>query len=293
MLSFKFIQDKNLESKPLSPALHIISTPIGNMDDISLRALNAIISVDFLYTEDPRVSLKLLNHFNIKRSLRTYNDQANDKVRTEIINLIKSGKSIGLISDAGTPLISDPGYKLTKDIEFNNLDIFSLPGACSPIAALTCSSMPTDNFSFLGFAPRKTAQLESLFEKVKHIQTPLIFFESANRINNFLEVAAHKMPNQEIFIARELSKKFEEKISTTTDKARKIIADRILKGELVIIINNQLQKKTIAFANDLNKVIEIGNKYLSAKDLSKFLSEITNLKKNEIYNNILEKEKAV
>lgn len=287
MPSLNFIQDKNLESKPLSSALYVISTPIGNIEDISIRALNTLSKLDYLYAEDPRISLKLLNYYNIKKSLQTYNDQSNQKVRATIIDKILSGKTVGLISDAGTPLISDPGYKLTRELSKNNINIIAVPGACSVITALTCSALPTDNFAFIGFPPRKVGQLENLIEQIKNNKNTYIFFENALRIKKFLKIVAEKMPNQEIFIARELTKKYEQKILSNTSNILYEIDEVTLKGELVVIIYNQNIKKTVAFADDLNKILETGRKYLSAKDLSKFLSEITNQKKNDIYNNII------
>lgn len=290
MPSFNFIQDKNLESKPLSAALYIISTPIGNIEDISLRALNTIAKLDYLYAEDPRVSLNLINFYNIKKSLRTYNDQTTLKIRNEIIELLKLGKSVGLMSDAGTPLISDPGYKLVRQLQENQLEIIAIPGACSAITALSCSALPTDNFHFMGFAPRKTAQIENLLNQISSLKGTYIFFETALRLEKFLQIIAAKLPNQEIFIARELTKKYEEKILANTNNIIDKISTMKLKGELVVIINNQISKKTLAIANDLHKILEVGSKYLSAKNLSKFLSEISNLKKNELYNIIIDKK---
>ena len=267
------------------PGLYIISTPIGNMKDITLRAISLITEVDFLYSEDPRQSLKLLSCFDMKRVLYTYNDQSGDKSRLKILDLIRQNHTVGLISDAGTPTISDPGYKLVTMLSENNIPIYSIPGACALIAALSCSAMPTDEFHFFGFPPRKSGDLELYLHNTKKSNGSLIFYESANRIKNFFEIAQKIFPNCCAFIAKELTKLHETIVQDKIENIYNLLLQKSqIRGEFVIIINNDIKQQDIMIEKDLSHIVEMGKKYLSVKDLSKFLSEISNLNKKEIYN---------
>lgn len=279
----QYIYNKNLESKPLS-GLYLIATPIGNMKDITIRALELIKNIDFLYCENPKQSAKILHNFNLKRSLHTYNDHSNAKLREKIINLIKDNHSIGLISDAGTPTISDPGYKLVKTVQEHKLDVFSIPGACAAITALSCSGMPTNTFHFIGFPPRKTLQLNNFLSNLQQYQGSLIFYETANRIKQFFTVAKDIFPHCDCFVAKELTKLYEEKFSDNVNNIYLRLKDKPnLKGEFVILIYNRTEEKNVTFEKNLNRIVSVGKKYLPLKDFSKLLSEITNLNKNEIY----------
>ena len=194
-----------------------------------------------------------------------------------------------MVSDAGTPLISDPGYKLVRDIYDNNLNIYPIPGPSSITTALSCSPLPTDNFTFLGFPPRKNESLRNYLNELKAQKTCFIFFEAANRVLFLLEALADIFKGKEICVVRELTKLHEEKIFSRTEDIYSQLQNKNLKGEFVILLYNDIDKKNVTFTNDLIKVIEIGSKYLSVKDLSKFLSEISNITKKEIYNLAIEK----
>ncbi len=283
------IYDKNLESKPLS-GLYLIATPIGNLQDLSPRAADYLSQTDYVYAEDPRISLKLLQACQLKRSLRTYNEQANDKMRQDILELIKAGKSVALISDAGTPLISDPGYKLVTLLRQENLPVYTVPGPCALIAALSISGMPTDHFTFLGFPPRNSSKLVQLLKSQQN-SGPLIFYESAKRIINFLTEILEIKGETQIFIARELTKLHETHYhGNISEVLTELSAATQLKGELVCIVAQPQETQDFQIVNNLNLLIDSGMKYLSKKDLSKFLSEVSNLKKSEIYNLILKQD---
>ena len=279
----EYIYNKNLESKLLA-GFYLISTPIGNMDDITLRALQTMVKLDVLYAENPAQSCRILNHFGFKRSINTYNDHSNINLRQKIIAALKDGKTVGLISDAGTPTISDPGYKLVKYIQEHKLPIYAVPGACAAIAALSCSGLPTDNFHFFGFPPRTEVAAVNYLNNLKKYQGSLIFYETARRINKFISYVQQVFPDAQAFVARELTKLHEEKFcGSIADIDDMLQQKKILKGEFVIVIYNNSQDKDMTFKNDLATVVKIGRKYLSSKDLSKFLSEISNINKNEIY----------
>ena len=194
--------------------LTIISLPIGNLKDITIRALEELESSDLIFCEDTRTTIKLLNHYNIKNKLMSYHEHSDVKTRKFIIDEIENGKNVSLVSDAGTPLISDPGYKLVKELKKRNLRVTSCPGPSSPIAAITLSGLPSDKFLFSGFLPVKVKAKKDYLEELKNIKSTLIFFESSNRIIKTLETILEIFGNRKISICRELTKKFEEIITS-------------------------------------------------------------------------------
>ena len=207
------MDDKN---KELKPGLYIVSLPIGNSKDITLRAIEYLQSVDEIYCEDTRVTNKILTIHKIKTSLKNYHDHNGEKVRPQIIKKIKEGKSIALVSDAGTPLISDPGYKLVSELKAKDLYGTAAPGVSSPITALTLSGLPTNNFYFLGFLPTKDQSRKNLVESIKNLKTTIIIFESANKINKTLQDLIEILGSRDIAICREMTKKFEEIITAVS-----------------------------------------------------------------------------
>ena len=156
--------------------LTIISLPIGNLKDITIRALEELQSSDLIFCEDKRITIKLLNHYNIKNKLMSYNEHSDRGTREFIVNQIDKGKSISLVSDAGTPLISDPGYKLIKELKKKNLTVTSCPGPSSPITAITLAGLPSDKFFFSGFLPVKSKARKDYLLKIKNIESTIIFF---------------------------------------------------------------------------------------------------------------------
>ena len=187
---------------------YIIPSPIGNLDDITIRAKKILKELDFLVVENKKVTSRLLNALDIKKNkIITYNDTSTSKDRTKIINLIKKGLTGGLISDSGTPLISDPGFKLTAEIIKNNFKLISLPGPTSVITALAGSGLGTDSFQFLGFFPRKKNEQSNILKKVKMCEGTSIFFESPKRLLVTLEVIQNNLnKHTKICVAKELTK---------------------------------------------------------------------------------------
>ena len=232
----------NDENKELKSGLYIVSLPIGNSKDITLRAIDCLQNVDEIYCEDTRVTNKVLSIYKINRGLKNYHDHNGGKVRPQIIKKIKDGKSIALVSDAGTPLISDPGYKLVSELKDNDLYVTAVPGVSSPITALTLSGLPTNNFYFLGFLPTKIQPRRNLLEDVKRLKTTIIIFETANRINKTLKDLINILGNRKIAICREMTKKFEEIITGNIEYVAKEIALKKLKGEIVIVLYSDKQK---------------------------------------------------
>lgn len=218
--------------------LYIVPTPIGNLKDITFRAIDTLKSVDLIACEDKRKSSILLNHYDIKNNLISYHEHNEHNKTLEIINLLLSGKNIALISDAGTPLISDPGYKLIDEAIKKGINVVPLPGPSAVITALSASGFPVHNFTFLGFPPHKKGR-KTFIEKMLKINGTIILFESVHRIEKlFKEIKQYHDKNLDICIARELTKIHEEFIRTDLDSIEVILSKIKRKGEFVILINN-------------------------------------------------------
>ena len=219
--------------------LYIVATPIGNLQDISFRALEILKSVDYIASEDTRVSGRLLSRYEIDTRQTSFFEH-NEKVKApKIIQDIIDGKSIALITDAGTPLISDPGYRLVVLAVENNIDVIPIPGASSVTAALSISGFPTNSFCFEGYPPRTAGKLKRFFENLKDERRTIILFETPHRIKKSLAAMLDVMGEREIFIARELTKKFEEKIRGNISDILDRIEKRPLKGEIVVVIRGR------------------------------------------------------
>ena len=274
----------NDENKELKPGLYIVSLPIGNAKDITLRAIDCLQNVDEIYCEDTRVTNKILSIHKINRGLKNYHDHNGEKVRPQIIKKVKDGKSIALVSDAGTPLISDPGYKLVSELRDNDLYITAVPGVSSPITALTLSGLPTNNFYFLGFLPTKIQPRRNLLEDVKRLKTTIIIFETANKINKTLKDLINILGNRKIAICREMTKKFEEIITGNIEYVAKEIALKKLKGEIVIVLYSDKQKDEEI---NLEEIINSFKGEYRPSELAKIISDQTGFSKNIIYNKII------
>jgi len=217
-------------------SLYIVATPIGNLRDISFRALDVLKSVDYIASEDTRISGKLLSRYEINTAQTSYFEH-NEKVKApRIIQDIIDGKSVALITDAGTPLISDPGYRLVDLAVKNDLDIIPIPGPSSILAALSISGFPTDSFCFEGYPPKTMGKLKRFFDDLKDERRTIILFETPHRIKKCLTVMLDVMGEREIFVGRELTKKFEEKIRGDISAILDRIEQKPLKGEMVVVI---------------------------------------------------------
>ena len=274
----------NDENKELKPGLYIVSLPIGNAKDITLRAIDCLQNVDEIYCEDTRVTNKILSIHKINRGLKNYHDHNGEKVRPQIIKKVKDGKSIALVSDAGTPLISDPGYKLVSELRDNDLYITAVPGVSSPITALILSGLPTNNFYFLGFLPTKIQPRRTLLEDVKRLKTTIIIFETANKINKTLKDLINILGNRKIAICREMTKKFEEIITGNIEYVAKEIELKKLKGEIVIVLYSDKQKDEEI---NLEEIINSFKGEYRPSELAKIISDQTGFSKNIIYNKII------
>jgi 16S rRNA (cytidine1402-2'-O)-methyltransferase len=227
----------NAELPPLTPAtLYLVATPIGNLEDITLRALRVLRECDVVAAEDTRRTGQLLKHFEISKPLLSYFQFNEAKRSEEILERLKRGEKIALVTDAGSPGISDPGERVVKAAIAAGFRVEPIPGACALVAGLTASGLPTDEFYFIGFLPHKSGQRKNKLESLKAISGTLVFYESPYRIEKLLGELNEVFPERELVLARELTKKFEEFLRGKPAELLAIARKRSLKGEFVVLV---------------------------------------------------------
>ncbi|MCJ8159398.1 16S rRNA (cytidine(1402)-2'-O)-methyltransferase [Sphingomonas sp. LaA6.9] len=219
----------------LEPGLYIVATPIGNLSDLSPRAATILSQADMIACEDSRVTAKLLQHIGVKRTMMPYHDHNADRVRPGLIDRMAS-ESIALVSDAGTPLISDPGYKLVRDARAAGVTVTTIPGPCAAIAALTLAGLPSDRFLFLGFLPPKQKARADAIAEVAAVRATLVLYESGPRLGATLAALAEGLGDREAGVAREISKRFEECVTENLSVLAARYAENPPKGEIVVIV---------------------------------------------------------
>ncbi|MBA4771697.1 MAG: 16S rRNA (cytidine(1402)-2'-O)-methyltransferase [Sphingomonas sp.] len=219
----------------LNPGLYIVATPIGNLGDLSPRAADILSRVSLIAVEDSRVTARLLHHIGVKRPMQPYHDHNADAVRPGLIARM-AHEAIALVSDAGTPLISDPGYKLVREARAAGHTVVTIPGPCAAIAALTLAGLPTDRFLFMGFLPPKAAARTSTIAEVAGVRATLVIYESGPRLAATLTALAEGLGDREAAVAREMTKHFEEAVSGTLSSLAARYADAPPKGEIVVVV---------------------------------------------------------
>jgi len=264
--------------------LYIVATPIGNLSDISFRATEVLKEAEIIACEDTRVTKKLFALLRIDNDKKfiSYHDHNEEECSPQIVQLLQDGKMVALVSDAGSPLISDPGYKLVKKCRDLNIKVFAVPGASAVICALQISGLPTNRFMFAGFVPNKDSAREKLFAELKNIDTTLIFYETAPRILKTLPVMQKYFGTREIAIAREITKIYEECKNGTAVELIDYYTEHQPKGECVIMVAPS-QEKEVLPQNELEIRIKSALLTASLKDVAKSLSIELNMNKNEIY----------
>jgi 16S rRNA (cytidine1402-2'-O)-methyltransferase len=225
-----------LLDRPLAAGLYLVATPIGNLSDISLRALSVLARAPLIAAEDTRHSKKLLSHFGIDTPLTPYHEHNAERERPKLLARIRSGYAVALISDAGTPLVSDPGYKLVRDALDEGLTVTSIPGPSATLAALTSAGLPTDTFLFAGFLPPRSGARQTRLATLKDVPATLILFETAPRLAKALADMAEILGPREAVIARELTKLHETVLRGTLDTLAEDLAEQTVKGEVVVVI---------------------------------------------------------
>jgi 16S rRNA (cytidine1402-2'-O)-methyltransferase len=227
---------RKLQAAPLPAGLHVVATPIGNLADITLRALAVLAQADLLYCEDTRHSRTLLAHFAITRPARAYHEHNAARERPRVLAELAAGKSVGLISDAGTPLISDPGYKLVREAIAAGFPVTAIPGPSAPLAALASAGLATDAFLFAGFLPTRRGARQARLEELKAVPATLVLFEAPSRLADSLGDIAAVLGQRESAVARELTKLHEEVRRGTPGELAQWAADVVPKGEMVILV---------------------------------------------------------
>ena len=220
---------------PLEPGLYIVATPIGNLGDVTARAAEVLRRAQLVLAEDKRVSAKLLRHVGSNAPMRAYHDHSDEAARDRIVAELNT-KAVALVSDAGTPLISDPGYKLVRAARAGGASVHTLPGPCAAIAALTLAGLPTDRFLFLGFLPPKAKARADAIAEVVGISATLVAYESGPRLGESLAALSHGLGDRDAAVVREISKLHEETVTGTLDALAERYADLAPKGEIVVVI---------------------------------------------------------
>ena len=273
--------DKN-KQQTINSGLYLVSTPIGNMEDITLRALNVLKKSDIILCEDTRRSEKLLSHFNIKSKLFSYHKFNEQKVSNKIIQLIKNNKIISLISDAGTPTISDPGMILVNKCTEENLRVYPIPGSSAVTAAMSVSGFD-DQYLFYGFLTKKKNRLDNILKNLCNLDYSIVFFIPASKINFYITQFKKNFFNRRIVIAKEMTKIHEEFIREEVIAINKLPEN--LKGELTVVLSKKIKKKNIKEVIAESVKIEIKKmlKKYSHKDVVEFISKKENLSKKIVY----------
>lgn len=212
-----------------------MGTPIGNLADITYRAVDTLNSVDFIFAEDTRVSKKLLNHYKIDKKIYSYHDHSKDSEVEKLTNLLENGNDVALISDAGTPTVSDPGYRLIRECVKKGVDIVPIPGPSAVTAALSVAGLPSDSFTFVGFLPQKKGRIKKI-EQLSEINNTIILFESPHRLLKTLNQLFEILGNRQVAIGRELTKLYEEIIRGNLKDVTQEFSKKSVKGEIVIMI---------------------------------------------------------
>lgn len=260
--------------------LYLVPTPIGNLDDMTFRAIDTLKKVDYILCEDTRESMKLLKHFDINKKLVACHEYNEDKIKNSIINDLKNGKNIGLITDQGSPIISDPGYILTREVVKNNISVISLPGATAFVPALSSSGIAPSPFLFYGFLKNKQSKIKDELKSLKNLKYTIVFYESVHRIEKTLELMYDIFGNRNISISREISKLHEEIYYGTLEEAVKEYKDK--KGEFVIVVEGNNDENDYSDL-DIVEHVKLFLKEYALMDAIKLVAKERGVSKSEIY----------
>lgn len=262
--------------------LYVVPTPIGNMEDMTIRGLNILENSDIIFSEDTRETSNLLNYFNITGARLISSHKFNENNNLEkVISYLEEGKKVSVVSDRGTPCISDPGYSLVKEVVNKGYNVVCLPGATAFVPAMVMSGFSTDRFLFYGFLNSKSSKRKKELETLKNITYPIIFYESPHRVYDTLCDIKEIFGDREITLAREISKKFEEIIRDTISNVLEIV--NTLKGEMVIVVKGNtdiLDYSDISINDHINIYIDLG---YTSKEAIKMVAKERNLPKSDVY----------
>ena len=276
------LHTENINNK-VKNGLYIVATPIGNLSDITLRALEVLKKSDYILCEDTRISKNLLERYRIKSKLIANHKFNENKNLSKVIGILKSEKIVSLISDAGTPSISDPGAILVNECAVNEIDIFPIPGASAVSSAVSISGF-NEKYFFYGFFPEKNSKLSEDFERLANLEGCIVFFISPRKFNRSIKDLKHYFSNRKILVCREMTKFYEEYIRTDVETLEPFKSDP--KGELTIVISEKVKEKNSSIMLKESDKMNIQKliKKLSIKDITDLISQNTNVSKKEIYN---------
>ena len=262
-----------------SPSVYIVPTPIGNLEDMTFRAINTLKMVDVIFSEDTRVTLQLLNNFEIKNKLIHMDDHNEETVKDKVLEYLREGKNVAIVTDRGTPIISDPGYKTVKFLKDNGYNVIALPGACAFVPALVASGISSEHFTFYGFLSSKEKKMYDELELLKDFEYTLIFYEAPHRIIRTLNAMLEVFGDRYISISREISKLHE---SVFVGKISEAIDTIDVKGEFVIVVtpNEEVISTDMSITEKVNMYIKSG---LSSMDAIKRVAKERKIPKNEVY----------
>lgn len=269
--------------------LYLVATPIGNLEDITFRAINTLKNVDIIYCEDTRTSRKLLDFYGITTKLKSVHLFNENEISLEIVQLVKNGINVAIISDAGLPVISDPGWVVTKDAIDNDVDIIVVPGASAGISALIASGITAHPFYFAGFLNSKSSKRRQELKELYNRTETIVFYESPHRIEETLKILVDIYPNRQMVLARELTKKFEEYLRGTPSEILDVV--ETIKGEMVIILegNSNPIDDNIIHLNDLSIEDHYQHYINEGADSKEALKKVANdrhISKKEVYNKV-------
>jgi 16S rRNA (cytidine1402-2'-O)-methyltransferase len=272
------------EAEPIRPGLHVVATPIGNLGDISFRALATLAAADAIIAEDTRVTKKLLAHYGIATPLVAYHEHNAEVMRPHLLARLLDGAALALVSDAGTPLISDPGFKLVAESLAQNIEVVSVPGASAVLAALVVAGLPTDRFFFEGFLPPKSAARRARIKELAAIPGTLVFFESPRRLPETLSDLSAVLGQRDAAIARELTKCFETvRRAPLPELAAAIAAEAPPKGEIVLLVGPPGTESLPTSEADLDARLTLALENLTAKDAAALVSAETGEPRRRVY----------
>ncbi|MGZ5834809.1 MAG: 16S rRNA (cytidine(1402)-2'-O)-methyltransferase [Xanthobacteraceae bacterium] len=288
-----FLAEHTVTVRPLAAGLYLVATPIGNLGDVSLRALETLAGADLIACEDTRVTGKLLERYGIKAPLTPYHEHTAAVARPKLLERLADGAAVALVSDAGTPLISDPGYKLVRAVQEAGHAVTAIPGASSVLAALSVAGLPTDRFFFEGFLPAKSGARRERIAALARIPATLVLFESGPRIASALEDLAQTMGAREAAICRELTKLHEEvRRDTVAALAAHYAQGGETRGEFVVVIAPPDENANAASVEDIDDLLRKTLERTSLKDAVASVADATGQPRKEVYRRALELVKA-
>jgi len=265
----------------LPPGLYIVATPIGNLGDLSPRAASVLMRAETIAVEDSRVTAKLLHHLGVKRHMTPYHDHNADKVRPGLIARMAT-QAVALVSDAGTPLISDPGYKLVRDARAAGITVTTLPGPCAAVAAMTLAGLPTDRFFFLGFLPSKEKARADAIAEVAEVRATLILYESGPRLGATLQALADGLGNREAAVVREISKTFEESVLGPLSELAERYRESGPRGEIVVVVGPP-GPRPAASMDDADTLLRAALVHMPTGKAASEVARATGLNRRDLY----------